>query len=570
MVDDPRVTVSMLTSIDTDVAALYDRVATGRLVILGDPGGGKTGIAILLLLALCDKRRPRDRVPVWFTLATWEPDTPVEEWMSHQLATTYGIPVTLARQLVDDSRILPVLDGLDEIPADRRLTAMAELRSLDTTPLVITCRTVEYTAAIADRVLAAAAVVEVIPVDPATAAAYLTHSGTAHTHRWDPIIAALYDPVSNPCQEVLRSPLMLSLARTVYQAPASDPAELAAYLTAAQLEDRLLDALIPAVYGRDSADTTVTDARRWLSFFADNLPTLGPRGHRLVAPPLLCPPAATPHRGGARDRIGGRALGERRSLAPLSRRCLVCRARGRAGGGSRRRDSRRSRLDPVPMAEAALARPRAGTRSRSPSLARGWTRVRANIWHRERDRWVNDNGDHNQGRATGAGGRVGFRSDRRGHSCALHRLHSFAARHRHSARCVQDRPQSHLRNRGHGRTRGCSGRRICAGVPLQLPDWVGGSTVIRVPSGTGGHSVVGPEKVFRLVVWGFGRSLSLPREYPGALAAVPGGRLPTGRPAAGRDGVRIPPRPPRPAPTLHPPAQSRLTRSRLSESGRGG
>jgi len=69
---------------------------------------------------------------------------------------------------------------------------------------------------------------------------------------------------------------MLSLARTGYQAAASDPAELIAYPTTDQLEDRLLDALIAAVYGRGSADTTVTDARRRLAFLADNLPTLGP------------------------------------------------------------------------------------------------------------------------------------------------------------------------------------------------------------------------------------------------------------------------------------------------------
>lgn len=288
VVDDPGAAGAMLTDIGTDVAVLYDRVTTGRLVILGDPGGGKTGAAVLLLLALCAKRRPDGRIPVWFPLASWEPHIPVEEWMSDQLATTYGIPITLARQLVNDGRILPFLDGLDEIPADRWLIAMAELRSLDTTPLVLTCRTVEYTAAVADRVLAAAAVVEVIPVDPATAAAYLTHSGAADAHRWDPLIAALDDPVSNPCQQVLRSPLMLSLARTLYQAPASDPAELTAYRTAAQLEDSLLDAFITAVYGRDSADTTALDARRWLSFFADNLPTLGPG----ASPGGACPTAS--------------------------------------------------------------------------------------------------------------------------------------------------------------------------------------------------------------------------------------------------------------------------------------
>jgi len=119
-------------------------------------------------------------------------------------------------------------------------------------------------------------VVEVLPVEPASAAAYLAQSGTADTARWASVIKALCARTPSPCGQALRSPLMLSLARTVYQAPVSDPAELVSYATVAQVEDRLLDGLIPAVYGRDAADITAEAARRWLSFLADSLPVLGP------------------------------------------------------------------------------------------------------------------------------------------------------------------------------------------------------------------------------------------------------------------------------------------------------
>jgi hypothetical protein len=146
---------------------------------------------------------------------------------------------------------------------------------LDAIPLVITCRTTEYRALAVDRVLARAAVVEVLPVDAATAAIYLTCSGTADTQRWDPVIAALRASPPSGCTEALRSPLMLSLARTVWEAPSSDPAELTTLATAAELESRLLDGLIPSVYSHDPTDTTSEEARRWLTFFADNLPALG-------------------------------------------------------------------------------------------------------------------------------------------------------------------------------------------------------------------------------------------------------------------------------------------------------
>lgn len=77
-----------------DIVDLYNRVVTGRLVIVGAPGGGKTGAAVLLLLlALSDIPRIDGRIPVWFLLASWDPRTAtVDQWMADQLATTYGTP----------------------------------------------------------------------------------------------------------------------------------------------------------------------------------------------------------------------------------------------------------------------------------------------------------------------------------------------------------------------------------------------------------------------------------------------------------------------------------------------
>jgi hypothetical protein len=266
-----------LTGTAADLATLYSRVASGRLVIIGAPGGGKTGAAVLLLLSMFDPPRADHRVPVWFPLGSWDASTTtVAQWMADQLVSTYGTPPAAAEALVISGRILPVLDGLDEIAEDSRNAAMAGLDDLGTTPLVLTCRTEEYRAAIADGILAAAAVVEVAPVDPVTAAAYLSESGTSDARRWDAVRAAVNAPEPNACQEALRSPLMLSLARFVYRAPASDPAELTTYPTADDVEDRLLDGLIPALYGRDATDTTAADAHRWLSFFAEQLPVLGP------------------------------------------------------------------------------------------------------------------------------------------------------------------------------------------------------------------------------------------------------------------------------------------------------
>ena len=274
----PAMAADELTGTAARIADLYARVATRRLVIVGEPGAGKSGAAVLLMLALFDAPQAiTGRIPVLFRLASWNPaDRSAEQWMADQLTATYGTPAIVARDLVEDSRILPMLDGLDEIGEAHRPIAMARLRALGNSPLVLTCRLDEYAETVADQVLDGAAVVEVVPVAPVTAASYLIRSSSADSTRWDAVAEALVAPADNPCQQALRSPLMLSLARTLYRASASDPGELTRFATVSQVEDRLLDGLIPAVYGRDLPDTSPEEAYRWLSFLAQRLPALGP------------------------------------------------------------------------------------------------------------------------------------------------------------------------------------------------------------------------------------------------------------------------------------------------------
>jgi hypothetical protein len=86
--DAPEDVAQVLTGTAGDIADLYNRVTTGRLVIVGAPGGGKTGAAVLLLLALCDTPRTDGRIPVWFLLASWDPrTTPIEQCCPSSLTT---------------------------------------------------------------------------------------------------------------------------------------------------------------------------------------------------------------------------------------------------------------------------------------------------------------------------------------------------------------------------------------------------------------------------------------------------------------------------------------------------
>jgi hypothetical protein len=286
-------TAQLLTATATDVADLYARISTGRLVVLGGAGSGKTGLAVLLMLALHGRLVP-GRVPVVFSLATWDPyATSVESWMTGQLVATYGAAAVPARELVDNGRVLPLLDGLDEMTPARRGAAIACLSALGTSPFVLTSRAPEYIDATMVDQLDATAVVELVPVDAATAAEYLARSGSGDEHRWAAVGEALRGSRPSPCQEVMTSPLMLSLARTIYAGRHTRPVDLLSYRTASELREHLGAGLVPAVYGRDPADVTPADALRWLRFFADHLPALGGgaiawwRLRRCVSSPVL-------------------------------------------------------------------------------------------------------------------------------------------------------------------------------------------------------------------------------------------------------------------------------------------
>lgn len=147
------------------VAEFYRCHTSGRLVILGTEGSGKTVLAIELLLQYlenaesCYKSRARAEeqephpIPVRFDLSLWNSDQPLSTWISAQLRRSYRVPSEAAKALVHRRMILPVLDGLDKMdPANASPTRANEaveqineyLDKHRAAPVVVTCRTGTY------------------------------------------------------------------------------------------------------------------------------------------------------------------------------------------------------------------------------------------------------------------------------------------------------------------------------------------------------------------------------------------------------------------------------------------
>jgi len=98
------------------------------LLILGAPGAGKTTLLLELARSLIERARSDGEhpIPVVFNLSTWTGTSWVGKspglrgWLADQLNELYGVSKELAQDWVDSNTILPLLDGLDEVAADRR------------------------------------------------------------------------------------------------------------------------------------------------------------------------------------------------------------------------------------------------------------------------------------------------------------------------------------------------------------------------------------------------------------------------------------------------------------------
>ncbi|MDF5757371.1 NACHT domain-containing protein [Spongiactinospora sp. TRM90649] len=262
----------------------FNRVPTGKLVILGRGGSGKTVLATQLVQSLLAGRKPGGSLPVLLSMASWDPEAlGCVDWVVSRLELTYTglrVPVadggpTRARALVEAGLLMFVLDGLDEIPAAARGVAADRVNRLGPgQPYVLTCRSADYRAMTSTEEgsmrLHGCAVVEMADLDPAVAADYLIQT-TGDPARWDDVTDTLLSERHAPVTEALRTPIMVSLAREHYNpprttsrdAPPPDPAGLLGFASPVEIEHHLLDSYLTAAYRSHGRASGVRRGHRW-------------------------------------------------------------------------------------------------------------------------------------------------------------------------------------------------------------------------------------------------------------------------------------------------------------------
>lgn len=250
------------------IAETYRSLDTGRLVVLGRAGSGKTVLALRFVLDYLATRVDDEPVPVVFSLGAWDPTAVgLRDWLVHRLLRDHpelGVSApgrgSMAAALLADGWILPVLDGFDEIAERWQDRALEELNATRL-PMLLTGRTSPLTERVsATRVFSRAAGIELDDLTFDDLAGYLPGTappGTTAT-AWNLVLEELIQQPEKPQAErllkVLRTPLMTLVARTIYSdVPDNDPGELLdaeRFPTVTALEQHLLAGFVPALYRR--------------------------------------------------------------------------------------------------------------------------------------------------------------------------------------------------------------------------------------------------------------------------------------------------------------------------------
>lgn len=273
---------------------LYAGLPSGRLVLVGGHGTGKTSTLVLLLLAALRHREalPAEErrlvpVPAIVTLAAWNPASEtLQDFVAESLVRDYpflrsavGGGVEVAEQLIGRGRVALLLDGFDEVPVAAGAAAIQAIDQLTALRIVVSTRPDEYAEATRRSRFHRSAVVEALPVTAQEAADYLLQEqGSADGPRWKAVADELLGNSGGPLAQALDTPWMLSLVKDAYPA-GRDPGELAdrsRFPTAGLIQEHLIDQMLVSAYSatagsRRSGLRGYPAAEPWLEHIAHRM-----------------------------------------------------------------------------------------------------------------------------------------------------------------------------------------------------------------------------------------------------------------------------------------------------------
>ncbi|GHJ37100.1 hypothetical protein [Streptomyces sp. TS71-3] len=268
-----------------ELFSVYSRVASGRVVVLGAPGSGKSDAALLTVLRALEHRnalrdgtaRAQCPVPVLLSIVGWDGQG-LTDWLAACLDDDYRLGRRQAEELIEAGWISLFLDSFDEMADDLRAAA---LREIDRAAYraVIFSRPDEFEAAVADGHLVGAVALELSPVPADAAIDFLrTLPPLAPLQR---LIGHLRNEPDSTVSQALTTPLTLTLVRDAFpRRHIADLDDMLARRFASRhdVERYLLGRLVTIRYQQPASSTSTAStayepaqAVRWLGYVAGRM-----------------------------------------------------------------------------------------------------------------------------------------------------------------------------------------------------------------------------------------------------------------------------------------------------------
>ncbi len=245
----------------------------GKLLIIGDPGSGKTTTLLELAKQLITQAEndTDEPIPILLNLSSWKDENQsFTKWLIAELVSKYHVSINIAQSWLENRQILPLLDGLDEletIPQERCVEQINQLLESPYRPrgLVVCSREKGYEFINTKLKLNGAICLQ--PVAKAEIQKYFTD--VRGQNLWETIKE--YDAFL----KILESPLMLNLMALVGQEIALE--DDVQFKSTKELEDSLLNAYIQQMLKREitnvsyshQTEPSAKKTQDWLTWLAN-------------------------------------------------------------------------------------------------------------------------------------------------------------------------------------------------------------------------------------------------------------------------------------------------------------
>jgi hypothetical protein len=197
-----------------EIVNVYEDAGNG-LLILGDPGAGKSRLLHELAQGLLERAlyHESEPLPIVLDLSSWGARRlPMKQWLVEELWVQHRILKSLAERWLPEGRLTMLLDGLDQVDQRTRSACIDAINQSHGEGLlapVVCCRRSTYQTERPRLTLPSTVLVLPLTEDQVG----------AHLDRLGPPLSALLEAVGEdqPFRELLRTPLMLHMAVSVYR-----------------------------------------------------------------------------------------------------------------------------------------------------------------------------------------------------------------------------------------------------------------------------------------------------------------------------------------------------------------